>query len=104
MLNFGVRVDALDGLRKTFQTVNADDENVFNASVLQVSQYAEPSVSAFLIRQVQPQEFLFAIDIQAKDGINGLAHVTTVFLNFVVNRIQPHDGVDGLQIAFTPGL
>ena len=53
VLNVGIGVDAFNSLRKALQAVYAGDQDVFNASVMQIGQDAQPVTGAFLIGEFQ---------------------------------------------------
>ena len=49
VLNLGIGVNAFNGLREAFKTIDTGNEDILNATVIEVCQYAEPMVSAFLV-------------------------------------------------------
>ncbi len=59
---------------------------------MQVGEHAQPVVRAFLVRQVQAEQLLLALDVQPEQGVDGLADVASVFPDLVVNGIEPDDG------------
>lgn len=104
MLDFGFRVKAFNGFRKAFESIHTSDQEVFDASIVQISQHAEPMMRAFLSREIQPQPFFLTLNIEARNGVYRCLCVTPVFLDLIVDGIQLDNGVDRLQIALTPGL
>lgn len=85
MLDLGVGVDALDGLGEAFQAVHAGDQDILDATVVQVGEDAEPVMRPFLVGEIEAQQLLFALDVESQDGIDGLAGVATVLPDLVVN-------------------
>jgi hypothetical protein len=59
---------------------------------------------ALVIRQIQAQQLLLAVDVQTEDGVDRLADIATVFLDLVVDGVEPDDRLNGLQITFAPRL
>jgi len=55
VLNLRVGVHAFDGLWEAFEAVNASDQNVLDAAVVQISENAEPVMGTFLVGQIQTE-------------------------------------------------
>ena len=104
VLDLGVGVDRFDGFRKAFEAIGTGNQDVFDAPVIKVGENAEPVVSAFLVGEVETKQLFFALDIQGKERIDGLADIAAILFDFVVNGAKPDNGVNGFQITLTPGL
>ena len=50
-------------------------------------------LGTFLIGEIQTQQFFFTVDRQPQQGVDGFAEIAAVFLDLVVDRIQPDDGI-----------
>lgn len=104
LLHLGVWINGFNGLREAGQAIDTGNQDVFDAAVLQVGEHAEPVVSAFGVRQVQPDQLLFAFDVQGQNGINRFADVAAILAYFIVNGIEPDDRINRVQIALPPAL
>lgn len=72
--------------------------------VVEIGEHAQPVMRALLVGQIKPQQFFLPFDVQAENGIDRFAGVTAVFLDLIVDGIQPHNGVNRVQVPLTPGL
>lgn len=61
-LDFGVT--GLNGFREAGEAIDTSDQNILDASVLQISQHAEPVMSALSVRQVQADQLFLALNVQ----------------------------------------
>src|SRR5690554_3014846 len=104
VLDFSPGVKAFNRLREAFKAVDTGNQDVLDAAVMQIGEDAEPVMGAFLIGQVKTEQLLLALDIQAENGVNGLADIAAMLFDLVVNGIEPDNRIDGIQIALTPGL
>ncbi len=52
---------------KPFQAIYTGNQDVLDASIVEVGEDTEPVVSAFLIGEIQAEKFLLALDVQAKE-------------------------------------
>lgn len=104
VLDFGVGVDRFDGFGEAFEAVHAGDQDIFDASVVEVSEHAQPMMSAFLVREIEAEQLFPAFDVQVQKGVDGLADIAAIFFDFVVNGVKLDDRVNGLQVALPPGL
>ena len=103
-LHFGIRIDRIDGIGKAGQTVHRGDQNVFDAPVIEVGQNRQPEVGPFTFRQIQAQNLLLALYIQAQDGVHGLGDITAVLPQLVVNGIHPYKLIVAVQWSLLPVL
>ena len=55
VLDFCLRINALNRFWEAFKAVDTGDQNVFDAAIMQVGEYRQPVVSAFMLGQVQAQ-------------------------------------------------
>ena len=104
LLHLGVRINGFNGFREAAQAINIGNQDVFDTTVLQVGEHAEPVMSAFGVRQVEPDQLFFSFDVQGQNCVNRFADVAAIFAYFVVNGIEPDDRVDRVQIALSPAL
>lgn len=58
VLNLSVRIDAFDGLMEALQAVYTGDQDILDASVLQIGQNTQPVMGAFLIGEIQTQQLI----------------------------------------------
>lgn len=94
VLDLGVGVDRLNGLREALQSIDTGNQNVFDAPVVEVREHTEPVVSTFLVREVEAEQFFLALDVQTKERVDCFADVAAILFDFVVNGVEPDNGVN----------
>ena len=102
-LHFRLRVEGFDGFGKALEAIDTGNQDVLDTTIEQIGEYVEPVAGAFRFRDIQAQQLFLACDVQAEDGIDRLADEAPVFLDLVVDGIQPDDGIDGLELPLLPG-
>lgn len=65
-LDAGLRIHRVDGVRETFQAVNAGNEDIVQATILQFCQHIQPELRPFIFGQPHPQQLFLAFDINAQ--------------------------------------
>ena len=98
-LDVRFREDALDRIREPCKAVNTGDEDVFYATVLKIGQDAEPEVRPFTLGNVHAKEVLVPCLIYGQHVVNrsGFGPSRLFVFGFVVNGIQPNDGIYRVQ-------
>src|SRR6056297_1439039 len=103
-LNLRFRVYAGNGLREASQPVDAGNQDVLQAPVLQIAENLQPEVGPFALGNVRSQYQLVAIAVDAQDIVDCFVLHPALGADLVVHCIQPHNAVDGLQRAVLPGF
>ncbi len=60
-----LREDRFDGFRKALQAIDADNEYIFDAAIIQLSQNRQPELCAFIFRRPKSESLLFAVRFNA---------------------------------------
>lgn len=94
--DLGLGVDALESFVEALQAIHIGNQDVFDFAVVEIGENAQPVVCALLVGQVKPQQFLLTFDVQAEIRVNSLADIAAVFLDFLVDDIEPEDRVHSL--------
>ena len=102
-LDLGLGKDTLDRFRKALKSIHAGDEDVLHTPVLQLRHHLQPELSAFGLRNPQPQHFLQAVHPNPDRQVNCLVLNVPAVPDFELNRIQIHDRIDRFQLPVLPG-
>lgn len=103
-LHLGLGEDALDSLGKTREVVDASDEDVVYAAILEVRQDLKPELGSLVFAHVEAEEVFVAFLIQPDDAVDGLGDHAALVAYLVVDGIEPHERIDRLQRTRTPLL
>ena len=101
-LNLSLRVRAGNGIGESLQTIDAGDQDILDAAVLQLGQHAEPELRSFGFGKPQAQKLLVTCQIDAQSEINGLVDDTLVLADFQHDTVQVDDGIKRIQWARLP--
>lgn len=68
-LDMRLRINAVDGIREAFQTLNAGNQDVLKTPIFQLCQHAQPELRAFIFSQPHTQQLFltFGVDAQCKE-------------------------------------
>ena len=88
VLNFGFRLDTGNGFRKFAQTINTGDMDISQSTVVQIGQHGQPMMRPFLLRNIQTEQFFFALYCQCEKGIDCFGDIAAIFSDFVVDGID----------------
>src|SRR5699024_4069684 len=94
-------MDSCVASRTIVSTVN---ENVLCTAVCQTIQYGCPELGALISAYPSPKYIFSAVQIYANGNVNGLLHVLALAADMVVNGVQEHHRIDGLQRPLLPLL
>ena len=87
-------------VREAFQAVDARDQYVLDAAVLEVGKHAEPEVSPLALRDVHSQKILEPVAVNAENVVDGAGHDSALrVLHLVVDGVEPDDRIDILETA-----
>jgi hypothetical protein len=104
-LDFGLRKNGIKGIAETGQTVHAGDEDILNASILEVSDDTQPEISALLtIGNPMPQHIPMTFKIDAQDHMHGGIGHFAIAAQFDMDGVYEDDRIDGFQWPVLPGF
>ena len=101
-LNQRLRKHRCDRLRKALQAIDDRDENVVDASHLQLVHDLEPELRAFGLFDPQTQDFLLAIGIESERDIDRLVFDDTFVADFDPQGVEENDRIDGIKRPVLP--
>lgn len=85
-----IRINALNGLRKAFQSVYTGNKSIFNSSVLKVCQNTESEVCSLIPRYIHSEQLLMPIPVKTRNIIDCTCNSTTTFIRyFIMDGIHP---------------
>lgn len=64
VLYFRFRINGYYGLGEALEPINTGNQNISNATIMQISEHTEPMVSAFRFGQLEPKKLFFALNIE----------------------------------------
>lgn len=102
-LNGGMRIDGFNRFRKALQPIDASNEDVGNAPVLQLRHHLQPELGPFGLGDPQAQHFLLAGQIDTDGQIDRLDRHSAV-AHLDVDAVEIDDGVKRIQGAGLPSL
>ena len=102
VLYFSLGEHRMDSSIKSGQIVCTGDENVLYAPVFQAVEYSRPELGALIFSNPHAQDIFSAIQIDANGNIYCFLHDLPFTADMVVDGIQKHNGVDGLQRPLLP--
>src|SRR5699024_4616491 len=82
--------------------VGTGNENVLYTAVFQAIQYGCPELGTLVFADPHPQNIFPAVQIDANGNVNGLLHDLALAADVVVNGVQEHHRIDGLQRPLLP--
>ncbi len=94
----------MDSCVKSRKIVGTGNENVLYTAVFQTIQYGCPELGALIFADPHPQNIFSAVQIYANGNVNGLLHDLALAADMVVNGVQEHHRIDGLQRPLLPLL
>ena len=97
-----LRVFPLNGLRETFNPIDARNQDVLNASIFEFFQYRGPKWYPSFFRQPKSQNVLVAFCIKADRQIQGLAYHLRAIMDFEFDTIEIYDRIHGREGAVLP--
>ena len=102
VLDLSLGKGGMDGRVKSSQIVCTGDENILYASVFQAVENGSPEFGTLIFAYPHPQDVLSAIQIDPNGNVYCFLHDLPFTADMVVDGIQKHDGVDGLQRPLLP--
>ena len=102
VLDLGLGEGGVDGRVKPRQIVGAGDENILYAPIFQAIEYGRPELGTLVFANPHPQDVFPAIQVDANGDVHGFLHNLSFAADMVVDGIQKHNGVDGLQRSLLP--
>src|SRR6478672_6198915 len=103
-LDSSLWIDALDCLRKSFQSVHTDNQDILHSTVLEFRQHSEPEFGAFVAARPQTQDVFLPFQVHPNGHIHGPIVHPAFMPHFHVQRIQIHDPVERVQRPALPAL
>lgn len=104
LLDLRLGITGGNGLREAGQIVHTGDQNVLNATVLQLIEYTQTVFGRLMLADPHAQHVLVAIQIDPDDHVGSLIHNSAILLHFEMNVVQKDNGVDALQRPILPFL
>jgi hypothetical protein len=101
-LDQGVRIDTLDGILEAWKHVDAEEQNVFYTTSLDILKYQAPLPGTLTIVQIQTQNVALAICRNSINRINSLTDYLAVLPKLIMNRIKINDWKAGRQRTLLP--
>ncbi|SSI83056.1 Uncharacterised protein [Acinetobacter baumannii] len=101
-LDAGLRIYRVYGVREAFQSVDAGDEDVVQAAILQFCQHIQPELRAFIFGQPHTQQFFLAFDVDAQSQKHGFIDDATVLPDLKDNTVKVNNRIDGIQWPVLP--
>lgn len=101
-LNFGFRVDCVNGFQKAAEAVHSGDKNIFEATLLKLGENRQPEFCTFVLAQTQTQQILLALHVDAQRLVDRLIDNPLVLANLDHDAFQVHDGLDLIQWTCLP--
>src|SRR5687767_5955994 len=93
----------LDRAVEAGQPVGAQEQDVVDAAVLELREDLEPELGSLRLCDPQPQDVSFAIETHAQSDVEGALLDVRTITDAHDDRVEIHDGVDGLERALLPG-
>ena len=88
--------------REALKAIDTGDQDIPHTAILELCEYVQPELGAFILGQPQSQQFLVAFHVDAQGQINGLVDDLPVLPDFDDDAVQIHDGVNGIQGSRLP--
>src|SRR3954454_13528879 len=96
--------DGLDRLREAGQAVDAGDQDVLDAALLEFVEHAEPELRAFAVLPPDPQGLAVALTCDTEREIARAVGDRAVLADLHTHRVEVDDRVHALQRSRLPGL
>ncbi len=93
------REDRLNRVREAFEAIDAADQDVLDAAVLEVGQHLHPKLGALGLLKPHPQHLALTVHGDRHRQVAGLALHRPAVADLEHQRVEEHDGVDVLQRA-----
>ena len=103
-LNDGLGPDGLDRLGEPLQAVDAADQDVCDAALLEFGQDLKPELRALGLLDPDPQYLAFTVTVDADREVGVLVGDNAVVTDLDDQSVQEHDRVDLLQWPGLPRL
>ena len=94
-----MREDGLDRLGEPGQAVDAADQHVLDAAVVQVVEHRQPELGALGLLPPDPEHLALALDGRADRQVAGPGSDRAVLTDLHHQAVEPHDRIDTLQRA-----
>ena len=94
--------DGVDRFGKALKPIDGCNQNILDATVVQIGQHLQPEVRAFIFGEVKAQYLFLSIESDTQDRIDGFGNIPPILLDLVVDRIEPDKRLDGLQGTLPP--
>lgn len=88
--------------RESSQIVRTGDENILHATVFEPIEYSSPEFGALVFTDPHAQNIFLSVQINADGNVNSFLHDLAFAANMIVDRVQKHHRVDGLQWSLLP--
>lgn len=88
--------------RESSQIVRTGDENILHATVFEPIEYSSPEFGALVFADSHAQNIFLSVQINADGNVNSFLHDLAFAANRIVDRVQKHHRVDGLQWSLLP--
>src|SRR5699024_1490470 len=102
VLDLGLGKYCMDGCVKSRKIVGTGNENILYTAIFQTIQYGCAELGALIFADPHPQNIFPAVQTYANGNVNGLFHDLAVAADVVVNGVQEHHRIDGLQRPLLP--
>ena len=103
-LHPGLREDGLDRLGEAGEPVDAADEHVAHAALLELAQDLQPELGALGALKPHPEHVALALAVHADRQVAGAVPHGLPVADLDDQRVEVDDRVDGLQRPGLPGL
>jgi hypothetical protein len=101
-LDHGLRKHSIDRLGKALQAIDDGDQNVTNATVLQLVHDAQPELGAFGLLDPDAEYLLGAIRANAKRNVDGLVADKAFVADFDPYRVEENERIADIQRSVLP--
>ena len=101
-LDLGLREDCVDGIPKTGKTINRYDHDIFDTSVLDLVQYAQPVFGTLISSDPHPEYFPAPVQFRAYGNVYSLFYSTIILPYMEVDSVHEYVRVFTLQRTILP--
>lgn len=102
VLDFSLGEGGVDSCVKSRQTVGTGDENILYTPVFQAVEYRCSAFGALIFIDPHAQNIFSPILVDANGDIDRFLHDLPLVADMVVDGVQKHHGVNGLQRPLLP--
>lgn len=83
------------GIRKSFESIDTSNEDIFHSSGSEVIYYSEPELCSFIFSYVDSKNILLSIGIDSEYYVTRFVYDVSAIAYFVMNRIEIDDWICG---------